>query len=78
MPRKRSEWHLSGFPSPCVNSPPPRGWRLISTIRSMIVFYFLLAVQEQYPVVTADTRFHEKVRGHPYLSDRITDMATLE
>ena len=40
-------------------------------------FYLALAVQEQYPVVTADTRFHEKVRGHPYLSDRITHVATL-
>ena len=40
-------------------------------------FYLALAVQEQYPVVTADTRFHEKVRGHPYLSDRITHMATM-
>ena len=36
-----------------------------------------LAVQEQYPVVTADARFHEKVRGHPYLSDRITHVAAL-
>ena len=26
---------------------------------------------EQYPVVTADVRFHGKVRRHPYLSDRI-------
>ena len=34
-------------------------------------FYLALAIQEQYPVVTADTRFHDKVREHPYLSDRI-------
>jgi predicted nucleic acid-binding protein len=34
-------------------------------------FYLALALQEQYPVVTADTRFHEKVRMHPYLGDRI-------
>ena len=40
-------------------------------------FYLALAVQEQYPVVTADARFHEKVRGHPYLSDRITHVAAL-
>ena len=34
-------------------------------------FYLALAVQTQYPVVTADVRFHDKVRSHPYLSDRI-------
>ena len=34
-------------------------------------FYLALAVQTQYPVVTADSRFHDKVRSHPYLSDRI-------
>jgi predicted nucleic acid-binding protein len=34
-------------------------------------FYLALAVQEQYPVVTADRRFHDAVRKHPYLSDRI-------
>ena len=34
-------------------------------------FYLALAVQTQYPVVTADARFHDKVRSHPYLSDRI-------
>ena len=41
-------------------------------------FYLALAVQEQYPVVTADARFYEKVRGHPYLSDRIMYVAALE
>ncbi len=40
-------------------------------------FYLALAVQEQYPVITADGRFHDKVRGHPYLSDRITHVAAL-
>ena len=34
-------------------------------------FYLSLAIQEQHPVVTADTRFHAKVRAHPYLSDHI-------
>ena len=34
-------------------------------------YYLALAVQTQYPVVTADSRFHEKVRSHPYLSDRV-------
>lgn len=34
-------------------------------------FYLALGVQTQYPVVTADARFLGKVRGHPYLSDRI-------
>ena len=41
-------------------------------------FYLALAVQEQYSVVTADARFHEKVRSHPYLSDRIMHVAALE
>ena len=34
-------------------------------------FYLALAVQTRYPVVTADARFHDKVRVHPYLSDLI-------
>ena len=38
-------------------------------------FYLALGVQTQYPVVTADTRFHDKVRAHPYLSDRIEHVA---
>ena len=38
-------------------------------------FYLALAIQEQYPVVTADTRFHDKVREHPYLADRIVHVA---
>ena len=38
-------------------------------------FYLALALQEQYPVVTADARFHDKVRAHPYLSDRIRHVA---
>ena len=38
-------------------------------------FYLALAIQTQYPVVTADQRFHDKVRGHPYLSDRIVHVA---
>ena len=32
-------------------------------------FYLALAMQKQYPVVTADKRFHDQVRGQPYLSD---------
>lgn len=40
-------------------------------------FYLALAVQEQYPVITADRRFHHKVREHPYLSDRIMHLASL-
>ena len=40
-------------------------------------FYLALAVQEQYPVLTADARFHGKVCSHPYLSDRITHVASL-
>ncbi len=38
-------------------------------------FYLALAVQTQYPVVTADARFHDKVRGHPYLYDRVVHVA---
>ena len=38
-------------------------------------FYLALAIQTQYPVVTADTRFHDKVRGHPYLAESILDVA---
>lgn len=40
-------------------------------------FYLALAVQEQYPVVTADRRFHDIVRRHPYLSDRIVHVESL-
>ena len=40
-------------------------------------FYLALAVHEQYPVVTADRRFHEAVRAHPYLSDRIVHVEAL-
>ena len=38
-------------------------------------YYLALAMQEQYPVVTADTRFHDRVREHPYLSDRVVHVA---
>ena len=38
-------------------------------------YYLALAMQEQYPVVTADARFHDRVREHPYLSDRIMHVA---
>ena len=38
-------------------------------------FYLALAVQEQYEVVTADARFHDKVGGHPYLSDRVVHLS---
>ena len=38
-------------------------------------YYLALAMQEQYPVVTADTRFHDRVREHPYLSDRLVHVA---
>lgn len=40
-------------------------------------FYLALAVQEQHPVVTADQRFHDVVRAHPYLSDRILHLRDL-
>jgi predicted nucleic acid-binding protein len=40
-------------------------------------FYLALAVQEQRPVVTADRRFHDVMRRHPYLSDRIVHVESL-
>lgn len=39
--------------------------------------YLALAMQEQYPVITADRRFHETVSRHPYLSDRIVHVESL-
>ena len=38
-------------------------------------FYLALAIQAQYPVVTADRRFHDRVRVHPYLADKIVHVA---
>ena len=38
-------------------------------------YYLALAMQGQYPVVTADARFHDRVREHPYLSDRVVHVA---
>lgn len=38
-------------------------------------FYLALAIQEQYPVITADTRFYDKVRAHPYFFNRIVHVA---
>jgi predicted nucleic acid-binding protein len=40
-------------------------------------FYLALALQEHYPVVTADRRFHDVVRKHPYLADRIVHVESL-
>lgn len=39
--------------------------------------YLALAMQEQYPVITADRRFYETIRKHPYLSDRIDHIESL-
>lgn len=39
--------------------------------------YLALAMQEQYPLVTADRRFHETVSKHPYLSDKIVHVGSL-
>ncbi len=41
-------------------------------------FYLALAIHEHYPLVTADTRFHDKVSRHPYLGDRIVHVGDLE
>jgi len=40
-------------------------------------FYLAFAIQEQYPVVTADRRFHDVVRQHPYLADRVVHVESL-
>ena len=40
-------------------------------------FTLALAVQEQYPVITADRRFTDIVRKHPYLSDRVVHLESL-
>lgn len=34
-------------------------------------FYLALGMQEHFPVVTADRRFHDLVRAHPYFTDQI-------
>ncbi len=39
--------------------------------------YLALAIHEGYPLVTADTRFYNKVRRHPYLGDRILHIADI-
>ena len=41
-------------------------------------FYLALAMHEQHPVVTADTRFFDAVCRHPYLADRIVHVANLK
>ena len=40
-------------------------------------FHLALALSEQYPVITADRRFYDLVRKHPYLSDRIMHVESL-
>ena len=40
-------------------------------------FYLALAVQTCYPLVTADARFHNKVRAHTDLSNRILHVASI-
>jgi len=39
--------------------------------------YPALALQENYPVVTANQRFLDKVRQHPYLAARVVHVAEL-
>jgi predicted nucleic acid-binding protein len=41
-------------------------------------FYLALAVQEHYPVVTADRRFYDIVRRRPDLSDRVVHVGNLQ
>jgi len=41
-------------------------------------FYLALAVQQQYPLVTADKRFYDIVHKHPYFSDRVVHVASLQ
>jgi len=40
-------------------------------------FYLALAIQEKAPLVTADTRFCDRVGAHPYLADSIVRLAEL-
>ena len=40
-------------------------------------FYLALAIHENYPVVTADARYHDKVRRHPYLADRVVHVVDI-
>ena len=40
-------------------------------------FYLALAIHEDYPVVTADTRFYDKISRHPYLGDRMVHIADI-
>jgi len=53
--------------------------RLAADLRHPVYdcFYLALAIHEDYPLVTADTRFHEKVSRHPYLGDRIVHVGDL-
>lgn len=41
-------------------------------------FYLALAIHEDYPVVTADAGFYEKVSRHPYLGDRVVHVGDLD
>ncbi|HEY7299434.1 MAG TPA: type II toxin-antitoxin system VapC family toxin [Xanthobacteraceae bacterium] len=41
-------------------------------------FYLALAVEEHYPVITADRRFHDVVRKHAHLSDRVIHLENLQ
>lgn len=53
--------------------------RLAADLRHSIYdcVYLALAIHEAYPVVTADTHFHGKVRRHPYLADRVLHVADI-
>ena len=53
--------------------------RLATDLRHPVYdcFYLALAITEDFPVVTADTRFYDKVRKHPYLGDRIVHVADM-
>ncbi|MCY3746804.1 MAG: type II toxin-antitoxin system VapC family toxin [Acidobacteria bacterium] len=38
-------------------------------------FYLALAIQEKAPLITADRRFADRVRHHPYLAGNMTPLA---
>ncbi len=40
-------------------------------------YYLALALEERFPVVTADTRFHDRVRQHPVLRDSIVHLRNI-
>lgn len=60
-----------------VAPPRPDPGRFFDSSKVYDCFYLALAIQGQYPVITADRRLHDKVYNHPYLSDLIMHAAQM-